>query len=180
LTRCSAALDDASGWRLSPEWKNDLDRIQEAIQAVLREPLQNVASTCLAHGDLWAGNIIVDEQKQRVTLIDFEWSCIATPLLDLARLYGRGFIAPQASAYCLEPASALWQIFARAYGDQNRSDPTQREFQALLLYTTIRTLVFYLNVRRGSRTPEQLAVADGPIKRIVAGLRTHISTSRMF
>jgi aminoglycoside phosphotransferase (APT) family kinase protein len=61
------------------------DRFRRRI-ASLRESTVGGARV-LCHGDAWHGNLLVDDRRRLIAMLDFEDACVADPALDLAALF---------------------------------------------------------------------------------------------
>jgi thiamine kinase-like enzyme len=71
----------------------------------------------LAHGDLWEGNLLVDERNLIVSIIDWELAAIRSPAYDLALLVGRTQVLHVVTDVLYEPILTFTNAFINAYRD---------------------------------------------------------------
>lgn len=88
----AAILDDGARW--------DVDLRPDDVRTVLvrhHDALAQVTTPSLVHGDLWPGNVFVDDDGGLVGVIDPERALWADPLMDLvgADQFGRADVAPR-------------------------------------------------------------------------------------
>ncbi|HYX30758.1 MAG TPA: phosphotransferase [Pyrinomonadaceae bacterium] len=100
----------------------------------------------MLHGDLWAGNIFVSSTDESTTtvLLDYEYAMIGERIIDLARIFSRGFVARDASDdYQLMPNEQLWTSFAKGYGLRKKNIADSVYFRRAVYFSLVRTVNYY-------------------------------------
>ena len=94
-----AAVEPELRKRLLPR---EFSRLQARLAGVLGDPLLDDFAPVLRHGDLWFGNLLIDESSGRLTaVLDWEHAAIGDPAEDIAtqRYLGDGGYAAVADRY---------------------------------------------------------------------------------
>lgn len=109
------------------------------------------------HGDLWSGNIFVcGESGSPVPhFLDFEFAMIGERIIDLARVFSRGFVVRDPSIlYSLEPDDDLWSAFADGYRLENRNIHEMPYYHVGLVFSLVRTVNYYVELLDKESTKE--------------------------
>lgn len=100
----AAVIEPVLRTRLSP---GEFSRLQARLANILNDPILDDFAPVLRHGDLWFGNLLVDERSTRLAaVLDWEHAAIGDPAEDLAtqRYLGQN------------PATALNEEYAQLVG----------------------------------------------------------------
>jgi aminoglycoside phosphotransferase len=172
---CVAYLDSTRDGMPDSNWGRNIDALRRSLRGLL-PAFDHTAPQSVVHGDLWSPNLIINTTGES-TFLDFEWACITTPVLDVARFYGRGLSPRTSGTYTLTPRLDLWRAFADTYYVGDVTDVETAEFQTALLYTALRTLVFYLDLRATSTRADPASV-ESAISRVAINTSLALDTAR--
>jgi aminoglycoside phosphotransferase (APT) family kinase protein len=83
-TSSRAARGSASASPARSPW-HEYRRLQTRLAAVLNDPILDDFVPVLRHGDLWFGNMLIDERSTRLhAVLDWEHAAIGDPAEDIA------------------------------------------------------------------------------------------------
>ena len=119
--------------------------LHDLLQAFCAGLRLTASDLSVVHGDLWSANIIA--AGRHIGLVDFEWACIADPILDTSRVFARGLVSRDLrGAYKVRPPRHLWDAFRLGYGKGAKTDETSPAFRAALAFGLVRTINHYTGV----------------------------------
>ncbi|KAL8159935.1 hypothetical protein V2J09_001472 [Rumex salicifolius] len=115
----------------------ELSRIEDEIQMVKREVERDGLGIGFCHNDLQYGNIMMDEEKGSITLIDYEYSSYNPIAYDLANHFCEMAAdyhseTPHILDYEKYPDLEERRRFARAYLSSSGEEPSEYEVEELV------------------------------------------------
>lgn len=114
-----------AGSRIAATLEAILSRVTDLINVHSRYPFLNT----LIHGDLWTGNVMMNEDEGLASIIDWQFARIGNPVCDIMTLL---FLSGKPSAYQQHFTQLLecyWHSFEEAMKKNNT--PVKRTFEQL-------------------------------------------------
>lgn len=94
----------------------DADELVSILNRYCEHDLLRPAMNCqvLSHSDLWVGNILVDEDNQKLVIIDWEYAALRSPAFDLTLFLARSLVHEETDPL-YEPMINFTAGFIKAY-----------------------------------------------------------------
>ncbi len=101
------------------------------------------------NNDIWSDNIFIKMEggNIEILLIDYEWSMVSSRIIDLSRIYSRGFqIRDRNKPYVMVPEEEMWSQFLAGYGEYDKKIEYSSSFIQAITYNSIRTINYYYKI----------------------------------
>lgn len=125
--------------------ESQINKLINNVEPFIKKRNRFFSNNAFIHGDLWSKNVLIKSgSKIEIGLLDFEWSCIGDPVLDIARVYSRGLVSLNVrKKYQITAPTHLWDAFCFGYGDGDKINMYSLPFIRSFIFTHIRTLNYY-------------------------------------